>query len=1185
MALQHDAATGFLRGESIADDIDKYAQELKLLRAIEANTRDISKRLMQLGTSGVAITPEPPGAAIGLPVAGAASPETNAPHLMHDGVERAPNLVSVKVTTVVPRQPGTPAEAKPNSQGGDQGDLAVAAPSAAALMQPRGDIVTPRQAGSLESAGADQVSRPAPTDTVQAQAPVAPQQVAATAPVAAANDQVHSAPETPATTVAPRQPRQDSAQTIDAGASSTVQVQAAPVEVAVTVAPGQVSADVAAGTAPAQRSTVADVEASSAPVTSRQPGAPVNTAPTAPTAQEAPGPVVTPRQPVMATSEQLPERATSEGPDAQRPPAEPRQPKVSAPVEHQDATTTPPAAPQDLVQATASPHQQAVEGAAPEEPTARAKRNRRAAAAPTDSTEPTTAPAQRGQAGSRDASGRFVSSRAPDSASPTGAGEGGGSSSESKAVLGVKAVGGAIVDAVRDLRGNVGAGADSVDPSIQASKEVGAIVSPVLTMFKPFGRIFGRNSETKQAKQHRESVSWWRKIWRAQDDANKQSRGRGLLGVLAMLLPVLAALLAPLAALGRLLGLATLGKALAGRLPGRFGRAARGTPGAGGAGRNRRGRSTTTVGTGRQGGAPETERTRTGRTESPRPAGSAAARAGKSLLRKLPIIGALIGGGMIAADAMAGDDPTLSKDENKRQKWGNVGGGAGALIGGAVGMLGGPVGAVMGGIVGERLGAATGEWLAKIDFDTAITSIKSAFGSLASSTSSMAESAFKAVKDGWAGLVGAGTRALTGMVAWAQDTWSKAAERVLQARDTVSDKVYTAKSYVSEKATSVTDTGRNVLYKATGGRLGKAGSAAAKDQMIHAMDAGGITDPQSKAMLMANVDHETGGFTRTEENLNYSAKRLQQVFPKYYQNVEDARADAGNPEAIANRVYGGRMGNTEAGDGFKYRGRGALQLTGKAQYEAMGKKLGIDLVNNPDLAADPKYSAQIAVAHWKASGADKAAQAGDIVGARKRTNGGTNGLGDVEAKYQNTYLAMAQAGELTPTRRADEMKVAAPEPVKAAVATTIAAIKPSRPRAGAQPGAEPVGVLAPAQPGSQVTAAKPATPAGPAATAAAPTVTPIGVMALPEPRVQSVAPTVSAMPAAIAAPTLRSYAPAAADASQAKIPAVSEVKTPLPSGGKGNPPPGLTLEVPLTQDVGDRSIAHAAAGGIGMHMR
>ena len=1181
MALQHDAATGFLRGESIADDIDKYAQELKLLRAIEANTRDISKRLMQLGTSGVAITPEPPGAAIGLPVAGAASPETNAPHLMHDGVERAPNLVSVKVTTVIPRQPGTPVEAKPESQTADQGGLAVVSPSPAALMQPRGEIVSPRQAGSREAAGADQVGRPVPMDAASVQASTPPPQVATTA-VPAANDKLHSTPETSPDTVAPRQSGQGSTPDSRLGAVSSVQIQAESVNVAVTVAPGQASTEVATGADPVQPRFVEDVEAKRAPVASRQPDTPASTAPAVPAAQDTPGAVATPRQPATVSPVQVGERATPEGTDSQRAPKEPSQPTVSAQIERQDYPVAPAPAPRDVSPAADTTRQQATE-AIPAEPTPRSDSTRRAADARTDVADPTPAPAQRGQAGSRDASGRFVSSRSPDGANTTGAGEGGGSSSESKAALGVKAVGGAIVDAMRGLGSNVG-GADSVDPSIQASKEVGAIFSPVLTMFKPFGRIFGRNSEAKQAKQHRESVNWWRKIWRAQDDANKKDRGRGLLAIFGMLLPLLAALLAPLKALSRVLGMTRLGKALVDRLPSRRGRAARGAPGAGGNERGRRGRNTTAPGTGRPGGAPEVDRARAGRAESPRAAGGAA-RMAKGFLRKLPIIGALIGGGMLAADAMADDDPQLSKDENKRKKWSNVGGSAGALIGGVAGMLGGPAGAIIGGIVGEQLGSVAGEWLAKVDFDAAVTSIKTAFSSLASNTSAMAESAFKAVREGWAGLVGAGTKALTGMVAWAQDTWNRASEKVLEVRDTVSDKVSTAKTYVSEKATSVADAGANVLYKATGGKLGKGGSAAAKEQLIQAMDQGGITDPKSKAMLMANVDHESGGFTKTEENLNYSAKRLQQVFPKYYQSVEDARADAGNPEAIANRVYGGRMGNTEAGDGFKYRGRGALQLTGKAQYEAMGKKLGVDLVNNPDLAADPKYSAQIAVAHWKASGADKAAQAGDIVGARKRTNGGTNGLGDVEAKYEDTYLAMAQAGDLTPTRRADEMKVAAPEPVKEAVAATMAAVKPGRPRVGGQPRAEPIGVLAPAQVGSQVAATKSATPAGAEAKTTAPTVTPIGVMALQQPRVQTVAPTASAMPAAIAAPTMRSYAPAAADASQAKIPAVSEVKTPLPSGGKGSPPPPLSLEVPLTQDVGDRSIAHTAAGGIGMHFR
>ena len=102
-------------------------------------------------------------------------------------------------------------------------------------------------------------------------------------------------------------------------------------------------------------------------------------------------------------------------------------------------------------------------------------------------------------------------------------------------------------------------------------------------------------------------------------------------------------------------------------------------------------------------------------------------------------------------------------------------------------------------------------------------------------------------------------------------------------------------------------------------------------------------------------------------------------------------------------MYGGRMGNTSPGDATKYKGRGFTQLTGKDNYKKYGDKLGIDLINNPELAEDPKIAAQIATEFWKDSGAGAAARKGDLVGARKRINGGTNGLGDTLAKTQQ-YL-------------------------------------------------------------------------------------------------------------------------------------------------------------------------------------
>lgn len=190
----------------------------------------------------------------------------------------------------------------------------------------------------------------------------------------------------------------------------------------------------------------------------------------------------------------------------------------------------------------------------------------------------------------------------------------------------------------------------------------------------------------------------------------------------------------------------------------------------------------------------------------------------------------------------------------------------------------------------------------------------------------------------------------------------------------------------------------------------KAGMAA----MIKAMKDAGITSPSEIALLLANTKHETGGFKRVDENLRYSADRLLAIFPKYFRSRQDAEAVAkGGPVAIANRVYGGRMGNTEPGDGYKYRGRGYIQVTGKDNYKAISKYAGVDFVNNPDLiTSSPEMSAKATLAWWMTNpGARKLAQNGDVIGLRKRVNGGTIGMADVK-KEAGIFLRMAQNGDL-----------------------------------------------------------------------------------------------------------------------------------------------------------------------------
>lgn len=229
-----------------------------------------------------------------------------------------------------------------------------------------------------------------------------------------------------------------------------------------------------------------------------------------------------------------------------------------------------------------------------------------------------------------------------------------------------------------------------------------------------------------------------------------------------------------------------------------------------------------------------------------------------------------------------------------------------------------------------------------------------------------------------------------------------------------------------------TKTGRTISPGITGaggaafGTFNQAGSPAAgthrpitgdaaknRALLIQEAKSAGITDPSELAMFLAQIDHESGGFKALEENLNYSPARLLQIFPKYFRSTAEAEAAAAaGPAGIANRVYGGRMGNTLPGDGYKYRGRGLIQLTGKDNYTAAGKALGIDLVNNPDLAADAVTAAKIAVWFWKSrNGLGAAGRSGDVLTATRLINGGTNGLSDRGSLYTK-YLAMARDGKL-----------------------------------------------------------------------------------------------------------------------------------------------------------------------------
>ena len=174
----------------------------------------------------------------------------------------------------------------------------------------------------------------------------------------------------------------------------------------------------------------------------------------------------------------------------------------------------------------------------------------------------------------------------------------------------------------------------------------------------------------------------------------------------------------------------------------------------------------------------------------------------------------------------------------------------------------------------------------------------------------------------------------------------------------------------------------------------------------------GINTPLRLAHFLAQCGHESGGFRVTQENLNYSAKGLMGIFKKYFPTAALAAAYERKPEKIANKVYGGRMGNgpESSGDGYKHRGRGYIQLTGKENYTAFGKAIGVDILANPDLVAS-KYSLLSAAWFFTKNGLHKIADEGAsdqvVTKITKRVNGGTIGLPDRIKHFKEYYKLLA----------------------------------------------------------------------------------------------------------------------------------------------------------------------------------
>ena len=172
-----------------------------------------------------------------------------------------------------------------------------------------------------------------------------------------------------------------------------------------------------------------------------------------------------------------------------------------------------------------------------------------------------------------------------------------------------------------------------------------------------------------------------------------------------------------------------------------------------------------------------------------------------------------------------------------------------------------------------------------------------------------------------------------------------------------------------------------------------------------------IDSPFRIAGFISNVAHESAGFSVVVENLYYSATALMRTWPTRFPTIEIAQAYAMQPERIANRAYSSRMlnGDESSGDGWKYRGRGLIQLTGKENYLDYSLTCDNEAYQYPEIVEQDHYAAEAAGWFWDTKGLNALADAQDVVGMCRRINGGLNGLDDRKAKYARVMEWFSQA--------------------------------------------------------------------------------------------------------------------------------------------------------------------------------
>lgn len=180
----------------------------------------------------------------------------------------------------------------------------------------------------------------------------------------------------------------------------------------------------------------------------------------------------------------------------------------------------------------------------------------------------------------------------------------------------------------------------------------------------------------------------------------------------------------------------------------------------------------------------------------------------------------------------------------------------------------------------------------------------------------------------------------------------------------------------------------------------------------------GITTERRVAHFLSQCAHESGGFKRLEENLNYSSKALRSVFGRYFGSAPKASADeyARNPEMIANRVYNDtyrkyKMGNTQEGDGWRFRGRGLKQLTGRDNYTRFGKSVGMSAEEAAEYVATPAGAIESACWFWDTNKLNDIADGDDVKRMTKKINGGSIGLDDRKKRYTNALKVLGMDAE------------------------------------------------------------------------------------------------------------------------------------------------------------------------------